>query len=45
VHGSADFGLGLVAFLLLVLWVVPPWLVVALGALAGQALASAGLLG
>jgi chromate transporter len=45
VHSSADFGLGLVAFLLLVLWAVPPWLVVVLGAGAGQALASAGLFG
>ena len=45
VHSSADFGLGLVAFLLLVLWAVPPWLVVVLGAVAGQALAGAGLLG
>ncbi|MDR3531519.1 MAG: chromate efflux transporter [Rhodopila sp.] len=38
VHTSADFGLGLVAFLLLTLWSVPPWLVVVLGAVAGQAL-------
>jgi chromate transporter len=45
VHSSADFGLGLVAFLLLVLWAVPPWLVVVLGAVAGQALAGAGMLG
>jgi chromate transporter len=45
VHSSADFGLGLVAFLLLVLWEVPPWLVVVLGAVTGQALAGAGLLG
>lgn len=35
VHSSADFGLGLVAFLLLTLWAVPPWLVVLLGAVAG----------
>ena len=45
VHSSADFGLGLVAFLLLALWAAPPWLVVVLGAVAGQALAGAGLLG
>lgn len=45
VHSSADFGLGLVAFLLLVLWEVPPWLVVVLGAVTGQVLAGAGLLG
>ncbi|WP_245434806.1 chromate efflux transporter [Methylocystis rosea] len=30
--GPADFGLGLLAFLLLVLWRTPPWLVVILGA-------------
>jgi chromate transporter len=35
VHNGADFGLGLVAFLLLTLWAVPPWLVVILGAVAG----------
>jgi chromate transporter len=45
VHTSADFGLGLVAFLLLVLWAVPPWLVVLLGAIAGQVLASTALFG
>jgi chromate transporter len=38
VHSAADFGLGLVAFLLLTLWALPPWLVVLLGALAGQVL-------
>jgi chromate transporter len=43
VHGSADFGLGLVAFLLLTLWATPPWLVVVLGAVAGQALVHFGL--
>jgi len=36
----ADFGLGLVAFLLLVFWHVPPWLVVALGALGATAIAA-----
>jgi chromate transporter len=35
VHTSSDFGLALVAFLLLTLWSAPPWLVVILGALAG----------
>ncbi len=45
VHTSADFGVGLVAFLLLAMWAVPPWLVVLLGAAAGQALAGAGLWG
>jgi chromate transporter len=34
-----DFGLGLAAFLLLVLWRVPPWLVVVLGAVAAAGLA------
>ncbi|WP_428532115.1 chromate efflux transporter [Rhodopila sp.] len=37
-HTSADFGLGLVAFLLLTLWAVPPWLVVLLGAVGGWGL-------
>jgi chromate transporter len=32
IHGPADFALAIVAFLLLVLWRVPPWLVVLLGA-------------
>src|SRR5262249_36876224 len=36
----ADFGLGVVAFLLLVMWRIPPWLVVILGALAAILLAS-----
>jgi chromate transporter len=35
VHTGSDFGLVLVAFLLLTLWSAPPWLVVILGALAG----------
>ena len=38
VHTSADFGIGLVAFLLLALWAVPPGLVVVLGAAAGWGL-------
>ena len=42
VHTSADFGLGLVAFLLLALWAVPPWVVVVLGAVAGEALVKFG---
>jgi chromate transporter len=41
VHTPADFGLGLVAFLLLTLWAVPPWIVVVLGAVVGWALALA----
>jgi Chromate transporter len=40
VQTLADFGLGVVAFLLLVMWRVPPWLVVILGALGATALAS-----
>jgi chromate transporter len=43
VHSSGDFGLGLVAFLLLTLWAVSPWIVVLSGAFAGEALASLGL--
>ncbi|MBI3515133.1 MAG: chromate transporter, partial [Proteobacteria bacterium] len=38
IHTAADFALALVAFLLLVLWRVPPWLVVVLGALAAAVL-------
>jgi chromate transporter len=43
VHTAADFGLGLTAFLLLVLWAVPPWLVVVGGAAAATALAAVGI--
>lgn len=39
IFGPADFALGIVAFLLLALWAVPPWLVVILGALAASAVA------
>ena len=39
IFGPADFALGIVAFLLLALWAVPPWLVVILGALAATAVA------
>jgi chromate transporter len=45
VHTAADFGLGLVAFLLLVLWKLPPWCVVAFGAAAGWDMAAMGLFG
>jgi chromate transporter len=38
VHSAADFGLALMAFLLLALWAVPPWLVVLLGGVAGWGL-------
>lgn len=37
VHTSAEFGLGLTAFLALTMWGVPPWLVVVAGAAAGAA--------
>jgi chromate transporter len=43
VHTSADFATGLAAFLLLTLWAVPPWIVVVLGAVAGEALVRFGL--
>jgi chromate transporter len=39
VNSPRDFGIGLVAFLLLVFWKLPPWLVVILGALGTQILA------
>jgi chromate transporter len=45
VHSSADFAIGLVAFLLLALWALPPWLVVILGAVAGEAFVRFGLFG
>jgi len=38
----ADFGLGIAAFLLLVFWRVPPWLVVVLGAIGASGLARIG---
>jgi chromate transporter len=38
VHAPGDFALGLVDFLLLVFWKVPPWLVVVLSALGGAML-------
>ena len=37
--GPRDFAIGLVAFLLLALWKLPPWLVVLVGAAATAALA------
>ena len=39
IAGPADFGLALLAFGLLALWRVPPWLVVAIAALGGSAIA------
>jgi chromate transporter len=40
IFGPADFALGIVAFLLLALWAVPPWLVVVLGALGATGVAN-----
>jgi chromate transporter len=37
--GPADFGIGIAAFLLLVFWRVPPWIVVGLGAASAEVLA------
>jgi len=40
ISAPADFAIGIVAFLLLALWAVPPWLVVVLGAVAATMLAN-----
>ncbi len=37
IHTPQDFAIAIVAFLLIVLWSVPPWLVVVLGALGAVA--------
>ncbi len=42
IYTPGDFGLGLLAFLLLVLWKAPPWLVVVLGAGGATAVAAFG---
>jgi chromate transporter len=42
IFSPADFMLALAAFLLLVFWRAPPWLVVILGAVSAEALAAAG---
>jgi len=39
IHAPADFGLGLVAFGLLMFWKSPPWLVVVLTAVGGEVIA------
>jgi chromate transporter len=39
IHSPGDFGLGLIAFGLLMFWQCPPWLVVVLTAIGGEALA------
>jgi chromate transporter len=40
IFAPADFAIGIVAFLLLTLWAVPPWLVVILGAVAANVVAA-----
>ena len=40
IHAPADFAVGIVAFLLLAMWAVPPWFVVILGALGATAIAA-----
>jgi chromate transporter len=40
IQSGADYAVGLAAFLLLVFWRVPPWIVVILGAVAGAALSA-----
>ncbi len=42
IHASTDFALGIIAFLLLTLWSVPPWLVVILGGVAASIVAGIG---
>ena len=39
IHSPADFGLGLISFGLLMFWKCPPWLIVMLTAVGGEALA------
>jgi len=39
IYKSTDFGLGLVAFGLLMFWKCPPWLVVVLTAMGGEVIA------
>jgi chromate transporter len=41
IFGPADFAIGIVAFLLLALWAVPPWLVVIFGALGATVVTAA----
>jgi chromate transporter len=42
IFGPADFALGVIAFLLLTMWRMPPWLVVILGAVGATVVASVG---
>jgi chromate transporter len=39
IHSPADFGLGLIAFGLLMFWKAPPWLVVVISAIGGEVVA------
>lgn len=41
IRGAGDFGLAIAAFVLLLLWRLPPWLVVLLSAVGGEVLARA----
>jgi chromate transporter len=43
IYSPADFGLGLIAFGLLMFWKCPPWLVVVVTALGGEAIARLGM--
>jgi chromate transporter len=45
IFGPTDFGLGIVAFLLLVIWRVPPWIVVIFGAVAAMVIENLWALG
>lgn len=45
IHHPVDFGFALVAFLLLTVWALPAWSVVAIGAIAGWDMAATGLFG
>ncbi len=45
IRTRADFAVALVAFVLLTLWKLPPWCVVAIGAFAGWDMASMGVFG
>src|SRR5690606_37474228 len=42
IHNAADFGLALVAFVLLLAWTAPPWLVVLVAAVGGISMALIG---
>jgi chromate transporter len=44
IFGPADFVIGILAFLLLAFWAVPPWLVVIFGAIAASVAAAVPIL-